>query len=224
VAALGVAALMILAPSASAQVSLDVVDQGTVYATYVSGVPAYGPYALGGTGLTAGSSSFSFTTYISPTFTATTTYTFTYISQAVVSLATYTTSGSLPSAGNAFLSFYAVSATGTWTLWAHQTDDGTVDSADFVPAGGTGFSMVGQRTFAAGAGGQTFTFNITTPFNNDLGGSFSGYTLTHQGAPTAVILNDAGYTAIPEPGTLALFGLGLLTFAAGYRIRRKKKA
>jgi hypothetical protein len=110
-------------------------------------------------------------------------------------------------------------------LW-HNTasPDGSITyPGDWVSSSAYGFTPVGS-TFLSSTGLGVFSFDIKDALNADLGAgsAWSSYTLTHNGLPTAV-LPKAQYMPVPEPATVALFGIGLLTLAAGYRLRRRRK-
>jgi len=113
-------------------------------------------------------------------------------------------------------------STGTFYLQPMTSGmDGSVTTGDFSLLG----SPIWTGTLTSSA--QTFVVPVTSWFNSGIGG-YAGFALTAangvQGNRTGggTILTDA--TEVPEPGTLALFGLGLASLFVGQRIRRRRKS
>jgi hypothetical protein len=136
----------------------------------------------------------------------------------------------LPTVSSAFLYFTGItSLSGKWVLWANTgSPNGTISAGDWVSgASPSGFTAIGTQTFTSAATGSSVVFGITSQLNNDLGNTgqaWSSYTLTKLGPMTGMTVSGS-YTPvapIPEPGTWALFGLGLVSLFAGHRIRKRK--
>jgi len=65
---------------------------------------------------------------------------------------------------------------------------------------------------------QTVTFKATAATQY-----LSFFALGPSGAPPMALLTDVEMTALPEPGTLAMFGMGAAMFLGAYRVRRVRK-
>jgi hypothetical protein len=217
------ALVCLLAATATAQVPLPI-NAGTVaksYYTYSSS-----PYTY--TGIYTGTSVFA-----GQSTSMTGGYTYAFVDQAVVVVSLSPAGSRLPSVSSAFLYFTGISSlSGTWTLWANTgSPNGTISAGDWISGSSpSGFVKVGSQSFAS-AGSGTLTFDIASRLNTDLGNAgqaWSSYTLTKTGALTGMTVSGS-YTPqapvpIPEPGTWALFGLGLVSLFAGRRLRKKGKA
>lgn len=89
---------------------------------------------------------------------------------------------------------------------------------------GDSFSVVGVVTYTADAGnspygfvgaGSFYTLATSPSFSFSTGGEIYDY--ESGGSP----IDGSGWTLVPEPGTWALFGIGLVTLVGFQRRRRK---
>ncbi len=96
-------------------------------------------------------------------------------------------------------------------------EDGTVTTSDF--------SLLGAPIWTGSLGAnQSFSIPVTSWFNSRAGG-FGGFALT-AALGTSGSLTGGGniqLQAVPEPGTIALFGFGLASLFVGHRIRQRRK-
>ena len=127
---------------------------------------------------------------------------------------------------------YSVSASGTLFLSAMTgvNEDGVITIADHTS--NASLSPIGSFAVTTLGGYTFFTFDVAGALNFDVSNArpFSGFVLSFTGNG-AVDGNDNSFgtapsitfTAIPEPGTMALFSIGLLGMGTGYRIRRRKQ-
>jgi len=99
-------------------------------------------------------------------------------------------------------------------------EDGTVTTGDFSLLG----SPIWSTIVTFGASSFSFSVPVTSWFNNRAGG-YGGFALV-TGMGGAYTINAPGasldYTAVPEPGTIALFGIGLASLCIGHRVRRRR--
>jgi hypothetical protein len=96
-------------------------------------------------------------------------------------------------------------------------EDGTVNPSDF--------SLLGAPIWTGYlSADQSFSVPVTSWFNSRAGG-FGGFALTAASGTDG--RRSGGGTlqvgAVPEPGTIALFGFGLASLFVGHQVRRRRK-
>lgn len=112
----------------------------------------------------------------------------------------------------------------------HSLGDSVTSPPDFVtvPDSYADRKLLTILTFTTGSSsnlppvGSTFDVTITSADNPNYPTSFTDVDFVPVGfTSNTVTLTVTGPASVPEPGSLALVGLGLLTIA-GYRLRRRK--